>query len=76
MNLVIYIRSYAESSFDYTIASKVNAAAFPTQSTDSTVYAHTRGNQQSGKTLSSYTKVEYTGLKSGDYIFIVVSGSC
>ena len=71
MNLVIYIRSYAESSFDYTIASKVNAAAFPTQSTDSTVYAHTRGNQQSGKTLSSYTKVEYTGLKSGDYIFIV-----
>ena len=54
MNLVIYIRSYAESSFDYTIASKVNASAYPTQSTDSTTYAHTRGNQQSGKTLSSY----------------------
>jgi len=71
MNLVIYIRSYAESNFDYTIASKVNAASFPTTYTDSTAYANTRGKQQSGKALSSYTKVEYTGLKSGDFIYIV-----
>lgn len=70
-NLTIYIRSYAESNYDYTIASTVNASSVPTAYNTSNVKAHTRGNQKSGKTLSSYTKVEYTGLKSGDFIYIV-----
>ena len=70
-NLVIYIRSYAESSFDFTIASKVNASTYPTSKAHSSTYASTSGNQQSGQTLSSYTKVEYTGLKAGDYIYVV-----
>lgn len=70
-NLVIYIRSYAESNYDYTIVSKVNASSYPTSYSHASAYAHTRGNQQSGQTLSSYTKVEYVGLKAGDYIYVV-----
>lgn len=70
-NLTIYIRSYAESNYDYMIASTVNASSVPTAYNVSGVKASTRGNQQSGKTISSYTKVDYTGLKVGDIIYIV-----
>lgn len=70
-NLVIYIRSYAESSYDYTITSTVSPSSYPTSYSSSYTKAHTRSNQQSGKALSSYTKVEYTGLKPGDFIYIV-----
>ena len=69
--LTIYIRSYAESSYDYTIASNANASAYPTAYNDSTAKAHTSGNQSSGTTLSDYTAVTYTGLKDNDIIYIV-----
>lgn len=70
-NLTIYIRSHAESNFDYTIASIVNASSYPTSHTHENTFAHTRANQQSGTILSCYTKVEYYGLKEGDFIYVV-----
>ena len=70
-DLILYIRSYAESSYDYTIASNANASAYPTAYKDSTVKAHTRGIQKPGTSLGDYTKVEYTGLKDNDIIYIV-----
>mgnify|MGYP005763788783 FL=1 len=70
-NLTIYIRSNAESSFDYTIASIVNASCYPTSYLHENTFAHTRANQQSGASLSYYTKVEYYGLSEGDFIYIV-----
>lgn len=70
-NLTIYIRSYAESGYDFTMASIVNASNIPTSSTDDMVYAHTRVNQQSGTTLASYTKVVYYGLNPGDFIYVI-----
>lgn len=69
--LTIYIRSNAESNFDFTIASTVNAPAYPTSYTHENALADTRGNQQSGVALSSYKKVEYYGLNEGDFIYIV-----
>ena len=69
--LTIYIRSYAESSYDYTIASIANASTYPTSSSSSDTKAHTSGNQNSGTKLSDYTKVEYTGLSGKDIIYIV-----
>ena len=69
--LTIYIRSYAESSYDYTIASTVNASTYPKAYNDSTAKAHTRDNQKSGTSLSDYTAVTYTGLKDNDIIYIV-----
>ena len=70
-DLTLYIRSYAESSYDYTIASIANASTYPTDCYSSGVKAHTSGNQKSGTALSDYTKVEYTGLKDNDIIYIV-----
>lgn len=70
-NLTIYIRSYAESGYDFTMASTVNASSIPTSSSDATVYAHTRVNQQGGQTLTNYTKVVYYGLNPGDFIYII-----
>ena len=70
-DLTLYIRSYAESSYDYTIASKVNVSNYPKDYYSSDVKAHTSGKQNSGTTLNDYTKVEYTGLKDNDTIYIV-----
>ena len=70
-DLTLYIRSYAESSFDYTIASTANASTYPTAYNSSTAKAHTRGIQKPGTSLGDYTKVEYTGLKDNDIIYIV-----
>ena len=69
--LTLYIRSYAESSYDYTIASNANASTYPTSYISSDTKAHTKGNQQSGTTLSDYTAVTYTGLSGNDTIYIV-----
>ena len=70
-DLTLYIRSYAESTFDYTIASTANASTYPKAYNDSTAEAHTRGNQKSGTTISDYTAVTYTGLSGNDIIYIV-----
>ena len=70
-DLTLYIRSYAESSYDYTIASIANARTYPTSSSSSDTKAHTSGIQKPGNTLDDYTKVEYTGLKDNDIIYIV-----
>ena len=69
-DFTIYIRSYAESSSDYTIASTVNASSYPTSSSSNT-QSHTKNTQNSGISLSDYTAVTYTGLSVGDYIYIV-----
>lgn len=68
--LTIYIRSYAESSYDYTIASKANVSTYPASYSSSDTKAHTRGNQQSGTALSNYTAVTYTGLTDNSIIYI------
>ena len=70
-DLTIYIRSYAEGSFDYTIASIANASTYPKASNSSDAKASTRAHQKSGTTLSNYTAVTYTGLKDNDIIYIV-----
>lgn len=70
-NLTVYIRSYAESSFDYTMISNPNVSSYPTLSSNRDVKAHTSSNQNSDSTLAGYTKVEYSGLKQNDWIYVV-----
>ena len=71
-DLTLYIRSYAESTYDYTIASNANASTYPKAYNDSTAKAHTRGIQKPGTTISDYTEVKYTGLSgNNDTIYIV-----
>lgn len=73
-SFTMYIRSYAESSYDYVMVSQLDQTITGSTSiSDSTlVKAHTSGNQQSGTTLSSYTKVQYTGIPSGTHTITVV----
>lgn len=70
----MYIRSYAESSYDYVMVSQLDKAITgSTSATDKTlVKAHTKGNQQSGTALSNYTLVEFTGIPSGEHTITVV----
>ena len=53
------------------IASNANVKNYPKEYYSSDVKAHTSGNQNSGTKLKDYTKVEYTGLKDNDIIYIV-----
>ena len=69
--LTLYIRSNAESSYDYTIASKANVSNYPTSSDSADTLSHTRSKQNSGTALSNYTAVNYTGLTGNDTIYIV-----
>lgn len=60
----VYIRSYAESNYDYTVIGNLDST-IPTSSTDysnSNVKAHTRGSQNSSTALSGYEKVSYTDI--------------
>ena len=70
----MYIRSYAESSYDYVMISQLDKSINGSTSYSNTtlVKAHTRGNQQSGTALTSYTLVEYTGISSGEHTITVV----
>ena len=70
----MYIRSYAESNYDYVMVSQLDKTiSGSTSYSDTTlVKAHTRGNQQSGTALSSYTLVEFTGISSGEHTITIV----
>lgn len=69
----IYIRSYGESNYDYTLAFNpdVDVTSNPSTST-SGVKAHTSGKQQSGQAIENYTKVTYTDLTGKDHFICVV----
>lgn len=52
----VYIRSYAESRYDYVTISQLD---------NTTNKATTSSNQTSGSSISNYTKVTYTGIDKG-----------
>jgi hypothetical protein len=68
-----YIRSYAESKYDYVVISNLDAELSNNPTSTSTgVKSHTSGNQKSGTSISDYTLVEYTGLDGGEHRITVV----
>ena len=69
-----YIRSYAESNYDYVMVSQLDKTITSGSSYSDTtlVKAHTRGNQQSGTSISSYTLVEFTGIDKGSHRITVL----
>lgn len=70
----MYIRSYAESNYDYVMVSQLDKTITGSSSYSDTtlVKAHTRGNQQSGTAIGNYTLVEFTGISSGEHTITVV----
>lgn len=73
-NFSFYIRSYAESNYDYVMVSQLD-----TQISGNTYYydtelvkTHTRGNQNSGTDITNYTKVEFNNIDTISEHFITV----
>ena len=64
----IYVRSNAESSYDYVEVSNLDADI---TSSMSSIKATTKGKQQSGTALSSYTAVTYTNIGGGQHRIMV-----
>lgn len=69
-----YIRSYAESNYDYVMIGQLDQAITGSSSYSNTtlVKAHTHGKQQSGTALSNYTAVTYSGIDGGEHTITVV----
>ena len=68
-----YIRSYAESSYDYVMVSDLDATITGSTSTTSTlVKSHTSANQQSGTALSNYTKVKFTNIDKKKHVITIL----
>lgn len=70
----LYIRSYAESNYDYVMVSQLDKEITGTTSYSNTslVKAHTRGNQKSGTDIGSYTMVTYSGIGGGSHEITIV----
>ena len=70
----LYIRSYAESSYDYVMVSQLDKTINNSSSYSDTtlVKAHTRASQNSGTTIGSYKLVEFTGIDGGEHRITIV----
>ena len=69
----VYIRSYAESNYDYVMISQLDKSITGSTSySSSDVKAHTRGSQQSGTAISNYKLVEYTNIDGGEHTITIV----
>ena len=68
----VYIRSYAESSYDYVVVRTIGSDALTSWNASTAHYgakANTRDNQKSGTTFNNYTEVIFTtsdGLTDDD----------
>lgn len=70
----LYIRSYAESSYDYVMVSQLDQTINNSSSYSDTtlVKAHTRAIQNSGTTIDKYKLVEFTGIDGGEHRITIV----
>jgi hypothetical protein len=73
-NFNLYIRSYAESNYDYVMVSQLDTSITNSTSYNNTslVKAHTRGSQTSGTAISNYKLVEFTGIDEGKHRITVL----
>lgn len=67
-NFKLYIRSYAESSYDCVMVSQLDKTlTYSTSSSSSNVKSHTSGYQNSGTSIGSYKLVEFTNIDGGEH---------
>jgi hypothetical protein len=73
-NFKLYIRSNAESDYDYVMVSQLDQDIDSYTSYDDTtlVKADTRGKQTSGTAISNYTLVEFTGIDEGEHRITII----
>ena len=70
----IYIRSHAESNYDYIMVSQLDQSIYNSTLYNNTtlVKAHTRGNQKYGTDISNYTPVQFTNIDGGKHRITIV----
>jgi hypothetical protein len=70
----LYIRSYAESNYDYVMVSQLDQDITYSTSYSNTalIKAHTRGIQNSGTAISSYQLVEFTNIPAGEHTIEII----
>ena len=73
-NFKFYIRSNAESNYDYVMVSQLdqNIDYSTSYSNSALVKAHTRGSQSSGTAISNYKLVEFTDIDSDRHTIEIV----
>jgi hypothetical protein len=62
-----YVRSYAESSYDYVVVSNLDATLTNSTTSGTAVKLTTSGKQTSGTAISNYQLVEFTGIGGGEH---------
>jgi hypothetical protein len=62
-----YVRSYAESSYDYVVVSNLDATLTNSTTSGTNVKMTTSGKQTSGTAISNYQLVEFTGIDGGEH---------
>ena len=70
----LYIRSYAESNYDYVMVSQLDKSITNNTSYSdyTSVKGHTRGKQQSGTTIDKYTLIEFTNIDGNEHRIQVI----
>jgi hypothetical protein len=69
----LYVRSYAESNYDYVMVSQLDETITNNTSYNANqVKTHTRGAQSSGTDISYYKLVEFTGIDKGKHRITIV----
>jgi hypothetical protein len=69
----LYIRSYAESTYDYVMVSQLDKVIDASTIYDSSIVkAHTRGVQKSGTDISNYTLVKFDNIDQEYHTITVI----
>jgi len=67
-----YVRSYAESSYDYVVVSNLDCTLTSGTTSGDNVKMTTSGKQTSGTAISNYQLVEFTDIDGGEYRITVM----
>ena len=68
----LYVRSYAESSYDYVVVSNLDCTLSSSTTSGSNVKMTTKSNQKSDTSINGYTLVEFTGIDKGEHRITVM----
>ena len=70
-NFKLYIRSYAESTYDYVMVSQLDKDLTSGSTGSTYMKASTSGKQNSSTAITAYTLVEYTNIPEGEHVITV-----
>ena len=71
-NFKLYVRSNAESSFDFVVVSNLDRTLYSGTTSGSNVKATTKSKQQSGTAITNYTLVEFNGIDGNEHTIQVM----